>query len=601
MVSRLISLFTVLILLWSATGQALANNELTVEPDRLQLHEDEVLTLTVKGSMKIDINLENLFDLGVPNLPAPDIEKLEADFTVLGQNQHYSIRTVNSEMRGEITWTYQLAPKRTGEITIPELTFKDSRSKPVTITVSKGPAPEPSNAARDAFIELSADKDRVYVQEQLILTVRLFFTGNLIRGDLSAPEHPDAIIETLGKQREYNRHRDGRQYRVVERRYAIFPQKPGELTLSQIRFEGQARDSSGQLRFLRDSARLFDIPVAPIPDGFTGNTWLPASSLELSESGIPASGRLAEGDNLTRTLTLKAQGLPSEALPPLATNTPAGIRAYPEKPERVTDTGDGGLSSTLVQTAALVAVRAGQVELPEIRIPWWDTGSDSEKVAVIPARTLDIIPAGASSGRGQDSQDLTSPAGEAAPQGDDAAGPEAPVESTTGTFWPWLSLLLAVGWGITLLLWRRRPRQGPEQGPTADDLAERGLFDQLRRAAGDGSPRTLELLPRWMAAHRPGHTFTSVADVVKYAGDAGLAQEMERLQRHLFAVHPRSAPTSPEASWDGGPLVKALERLRNADGKTPGDDCLPPLYPEHLSSQQPGEQQAGVSPATAGR
>lgn len=42
------------------------------------------------------------------------------------------------------------------------------------------------------------------MQEQLTMTIRLFFSGNLVRGELSEPEHPDAIIEPLGKQREYS-------------------------------------------------------------------------------------------------------------------------------------------------------------------------------------------------------------------------------------------------------------------------------------------------------------------------------------------------------------------------------------------------------------
>ncbi|HAU18085.1 MAG TPA: protein BatD, partial [Marinobacter adhaerens] len=36
--------------------------QLTVEPDRTRLYEGEVLTLTVKGSMEIEINLGNPFD-----------------------------------------------------------------------------------------------------------------------------------------------------------------------------------------------------------------------------------------------------------------------------------------------------------------------------------------------------------------------------------------------------------------------------------------------------------------------------------------------------------------------------------------------------------
>ena len=161
--------------------------QLTVEPDRTRLYEGEVLTLTVKGSMEIDINLGNLFDFDMSSLPKPDIEKVEPDFEILAQNQQYSIRTVNSQMVGEITWTYQLAPKTTGELTIPALTFKDAVSEPVTVEVVDGSPPDQAAPGRDSFIELSADKDEVYVQEQLILTVRLFLRGNLIRGELSEP------------------------------------------------------------------------------------------------------------------------------------------------------------------------------------------------------------------------------------------------------------------------------------------------------------------------------------------------------------------------------------------------------------------------------
>ncbi|MDX1816190.1 MAG: BatD family protein, partial [Marinobacter sp.] len=334
MVKRILATLTGLCLLLALVPASYADG-LTVEPDRTRLYEGEVLTVTVKGTMKLDINLSNLFNFDLSELPAPDIDKVKPDFEILGQNQRYSIRTVNNDMVGEITWTYQLAPTKTGKLTIPALTFKDSTSKPVTIEVVSGSPPDQKNsAARDSFIELSADKDQVYVQEQLILTIKLFFTGNLIRGELSEPEDPDTIIEPLGKQSEYTRYRDGIRYRVVERRYALYPQKPGELKLPPIRFEGQARTPEGQLKFLRDSQEFFAVTVKDIPADFTGDTWLPASDLSLEESGLPSTGKVDTGENLTRTLTLKASGLPAETLPPLPDKAPDGIRAYPEQPQR---------------------------------------------------------------------------------------------------------------------------------------------------------------------------------------------------------------------------------------------------------------------------
>ena len=118
MVSRLTGPFILILLLVTMAGPAMATNDLTVEPDRTRLYEGEVLTLSVKGSTKIDINLGNLFDFDLSSLPKPDIEKVEDDFEILARNQQYSIRTVNNEMVGEITWTYQLAPKKTGELTL---------------------------------------------------------------------------------------------------------------------------------------------------------------------------------------------------------------------------------------------------------------------------------------------------------------------------------------------------------------------------------------------------------------------------------------------------------------------------------------------------
>jgi len=198
--------------------------ELAAVPDRTSLYEGDVLTLTVKGSTEIDLDLSDIFNFDVSSLPSPDIEKVSPDFDVLSRRQLHNVHAVNGNMVGEITWTYELAPKSTGELTIPALTFKDSVSKPVTIDVKKGNPPDQADTNRDSFIELTADKSDVYVQEQLILTVRLFFRGNLIRGELSEPEHPNAIIEPLGKQREFSSDRNGVRYRVVERQPA--PRKP---------------------------------------------------------------------------------------------------------------------------------------------------------------------------------------------------------------------------------------------------------------------------------------------------------------------------------------------------------------------------------------
>lgn len=558
--------------------------QLTVEPDRTRLYEGEVLTLTVKGSMEIDINLGNLFDFDMANLPSPDIENVEPEFEILGRNQQYSIRTVNSRMMGEITWTYQLAPTTTGELTIPPLTFREAVSEPVTVEVVDGTPPDQAANARDSFIELSADKAEVYVQEQLILTVRLFFRGNLIRGELSEPQHPHVIIESLGRQQEFSRYRDGVRYRVVERRYALFPQRAGTLSLPPVRFEGQARDSSGSLRFLRDSEALFDVPVKAVPAQFSGQTWLPASGLALEESGLPPTLEVTTGENLTREIRLTAAGLPAETLPPLPGAVPDGLRSYPEEPERNTETTLSGLNSSLAQSVALVPVEAGQMTLPAIRIPWWDTEADQERVAVIPARTLTVRSASTDTeGQPAAAQTAgTSGAGGAEPG---ATGAE-PASADAATPWRWLSVVLALLWLLTVMAWwwsRRPPADAEATNPAPEEPV---LFERLLQAAREGASTTPELLVEWANLMAPGTNLRSATDVARHFGSNGLAREMRRLQARLFA--PESSRDSDKSghedhgSWNGGELTAAIKDIRQTRGSSE-DTALPPLYPRGLA------------------
>ncbi|MBW4933670.1 BatD family protein [Marinobacter sp. F4206] len=572
-----LTLAAVLLLLLMSLTTSLRAEELKVEPDRTRLYEGEVLTVTVTGSMKLDINLSNLFDFDLSDLPAPDIEKVEPTFEILGKNQRYSIRTENSEMIGEITWTYQLAPKRNGTLTIPTLTFRDSKSRPVTVEVVSGNPPDQGTASRDSFIELSADKAEVYVQEQLTLTIRLFFSGNLIRGELSEPQHPNAIIEPLGKQREFSRYRDGVRYRVVERRYALFPQQPGELSLEPIQFEGQARDASGKLIFLRDSEQLYTVPVKEVPAGFSGNTWLPASGLSLDENGLPPTMQVETGENLTREITLKAAGLPSEALPPLPDATPDGLRSYPEPPERSTEVTPAGLTSTLSQTSALVPVHSGQLTLPEIRIPWWNTNTDSEQVAVIPARTLQVAGSAAPVAQPPETDST-----ESQPDSPDtlSVSEAKPVNGITA--WQWLSLALAILWLVTMMMWWRSktPDAQHRMGSEESNPRERNLFENLIRSARAGSSSTPALLVQWMNHRFPGRQFQTASDVLDWCDDQTLATEIHRLQAHLFS--PEATTTS---EWDGRALAEALQRLRRHAPKASSTDSgLPPLYPGDLSA-----------------
>jgi hypothetical protein len=574
MVNRIILLVTLMIL---AASPLLAAPTLTVQPDRTSLYDNETLKVTVSGEMDLSVNFDTLFNLGNLDLPAQDLDRLQEDFDILSQSQRYNVRTVNGATTAEIIWNYELRPLKTGRLTIPALHFNNAESRPVQITVREGAAPNTGKGQRDAFVELSTDKDSVYVQEQLRLTVTLFFSGNLIRGELSEPEHPDAIIEPLGDQKEYNRTVDGRRFRVVERNYLIYPQKPGNLVLSPIRFEGQARGPQGQRQFLRDRAQLFEVPVKPVPEQYTGENWLPASDLTLSDTGVSEQATLTMGESVTRTLTIEARALQAEALAPLDLSTPDGIKSYAEEPKATTRALEQTVVGVLSQTAAIVGASPGTVTLPEVRLPWWDTDTDTQKFAVIPARSLTVVaPEGSRAEPLSPAQEVMPETAAAEPPDDGSKGLE---NNSDAGFWPWLTAALAIAWAVTFL-WMRRKDGGtaaPEKTAPAEQQ-EKAQFGYLLKAAERGDREVLDLLPRWMRVLHPERQLQTVSDVIQWSGQTGLKKELDRLQARYFADNPTGSPVA----WNGNALIAELHRLRDRATASSATTTLPPLYPQSM-------------------
>jgi hypothetical protein len=449
-------------------------------------------------------------------------------------------------------------------------------------------AQEPTGDVRKVFIELSTDKAELYVQEQLVLTVQLYLSNQRIGGELSEPVSNNAVIESLGPQQEYSRVRGNQRYRMIERRYAVYPQTPGQLSLAPLEFEGNFRGANGRLQILRSSEQLFDLPVKDIPPQFSGSVWLPATELTLEESGLPNDNRVTSGDNLTRQLTLRADGLPDATLPPFPAQTAPGLRTYPEPPKRATDISADGLTSTLQQASALVPVQAGELRLPEVRIPWWDTASDSEKVAIIPERVLVVAP-----GAGIDTQAQASTV-VAIDENLNNSASDADRESDTssqnatggGAFWPWLALFMAVGWGITAgFFWRARHSRYPANKATKSNAGvdDSKLYRELLAAAGNNNPDTPRLLLRWMNLQYPDKKFQSWRQVAEFCHLPPLTDALAELEQRRYGT---GQPLEDKASNNPAQLQQAILKLGRRPASPAANTGLSPLYPPAIDASQ---------------
>ena len=193
-------------------GEALAQT-LGARFERNPIRADETVRLNVEAGAAAD---------GAQ----PDVEPLRRDFEILGQSSSTQITIENGRRSTRTRWIFELAPKRTGRLTAGPLQVGAMTSPAIVLEVLPAPAADEASSARDVFIETDVAPEDVYVQSQLTYTIRIYRAVEFLEAVLSEFAPEGAVTHRLGKDATYTKVIDGRRYRVIERRFAVFP--PGE-------------------------------------------------------------------------------------------------------------------------------------------------------------------------------------------------------------------------------------------------------------------------------------------------------------------------------------------------------------------------------------
>ncbi|WP_246841123.1 BatD family protein [Hahella sp. CCB-MM4] len=491
-----------LFMLIGMSGIALA--DLKAEVDRTEIRENESLQLTVTSTLEVSSTLD-LFSLNSLSIPQPDISAVEDDFEILDRRQSYRVQIENNQNNSVITWDYTLLPKHSGEVVIPAIEYEGNKSTPIPIKVVAASQNIP-NQQKDVFLESEIDRSEAYVQQQVIYKVRLYYSQDLIRGELEHPDHPDALFKQIGKQKEYSRYVGSRRFNVIERQYVLFPQKAGELEIPPLQFTGTLLERRiGRRIYSKESAPAVKIQVKAPPASFSGKTWLPAQSLNIRDVWSDPGREMNTGDSLTRTISLQALGLEGVQLPPLTSPDLDGLKVYPEPDTIDSDEHAAGVTGKREETQAVVALRPGVYTLPEVRIPWWDVVNDEERVAILPSRTITV--SGAPTQNTTAAQ-TTPPQTPVATPGTSASSP-APsatsgvtrpiVEDDVSPFWQILSAVFFLLWILTLWAWWKKPGMSiKEKEPAVERPKQATTLQQLERFAAIGDPRFVEAFLQWL-------------------------------------------------------------------------------------------------------
>jgi len=571
--SRSVALLFLLLTSFSAVAA-----KIDVQVDRNPVEADESFSITFTANDSVD--------------GQPDFRPLEEFFKIVNRNQSSSIQIINGRMNRQTQWTLFVMPKRTGDLWIPSISFGDDKSPRVPIKVNAA-SRQPLDKGNDVlYLETEVDHKTAYVQSQIIYTVRVYQAVNLLNAGLSelTLSDSDAIVEKMGDDNTYDKRINGRRYKVFEKRYVIFPQKSGTLTIKPTELQAQYVDNRRALRTKLLDSDPINIEVKPKPalSALQNSPWLPAKQMQISEQWPQDPPVFKVGEPLTRTITVTADGLSSSQLPQINMGEVPDMKLYPDQAVKNDDKTAAGVVGTRQEKIALIPTKAGHYVIPAIEIPWWNTEKGTLEYLKLPKRDIQVLPAA------QTAQQNTGNAAQNPQPGDavtensqpartsaqtSAAGGVEMRSGTSDTYWMWVSLVAFIGWGVTALAWWRggRPQGGELVNSTAiskqaNNLSKKQSMQQLKSAcAAHNAPAAKDALLQWAKCVWPNQSPTNLNELSRRSGGE-LGEQLLKLNKTLYS--------NQHSQWNGDGLWQAFSGFDNKSHREDhhSDDGLVPLY-----------------------
>ena len=395
MVRVLLVLFAVNCSLLTLQAQTLTASA----PSRVAVGEQFRLTYTV--------NTQNVSDFRAGDIPS-ELEVL------IGPNQSmqssYQIINGHASQSSSVTYTYIVAATKGGSFTIPAaravVDGKQIRSNTLTIKVvgtvgnnSRQHGADEGEEVRDMgsrisgsdlFIKVSANKKRVFEQEPILLTYKVYTLVQLsqLRGDMPDLKSFYTQEVDLPQQKSFSIESvNGRPYRTCTwSQYVMFPQTTGKLQIPAITFEGiviqQNRNvdpfeaffngGSGYVEVKKKiEAPGIEIQVDPLPQrpaSFSGGVGKFNITAQLDKTETKANEPITLRVIVSGTGNLKLIKQP-------IVNLPKDFDKYEPKVTDQTKLTTSGIEGSKIYDMLIVPRHQGQYDIPPVEFTYFDTAT----------------------------------------------------------------------------------------------------------------------------------------------------------------------------------------------------------------------------------
>lgn len=318
-----------------------------------------------------------------------------------------------------ITYTYTLYAAKSGVYNIPaahaRIGGKQISSRPAKVTVVGSAQGRGNNSpkmheddnyqphmkaagsaisGRDLFIKVSANKKKVYEQEPILLTYKVYTLVDLTQLEGKMPEltgfHTQEI--PLPQQKSFHIERvNGKPYRTVTwSQYVMYPQMTGKMEIPSITFKGivvqQNRSvdpfeaffngGSGYVEVKRNivapSIKIDVLPLPHKPANFSGGVGKFNISAQLNKNELKA------GDPLSLRIVVGGIGNLKLIKQPVV-NFPKDWDKYDPKVTDKTKLTSNGLEGNMIYDILAVPRNQGHYTIPPVELTYYDTSLNQYK------------------------------------------------------------------------------------------------------------------------------------------------------------------------------------------------------------------------------
>jgi len=246
--------------------------------------------------------------------------------------------------------------------------------------------PQEPTEPKPVMIRSSLNPDTgAYVGQKVLLYIDVMTNTWFAR----APQYPElriphAICLELSQfGTNYSERIQGETYAVQRKEYAIYPQKAERYSIPALTVNiAYARPGESSVEVTLTAPSLeFD---ARIPEPAQGvDYFVSTPRLEVREQYDRSFEDLKVGDAVTRSITMTADDSVGMMLPPIEFGKIDGMAVYP-KASKTENTGDRGqYTGTRLESVTYVMEAEGEYVLPEIKIFWFDLGSQELRVEIL--------------------------------------------------------------------------------------------------------------------------------------------------------------------------------------------------------------------------